>query len=431
MLQTYKEPSFSLFNRNKGSSRAQEYVDPLKIDKSIDSKKKMIMSSPGTPLIEKQKIMERKQTPNQFKFEQKVQKWGIDQELISSINLKKLISNEKPKKITLNNSSNFQSPSKPECIFSLEEPTRKRNCNLHTPLSKSSFLSPLTSPQKPKNPTPRTSTTQANRPPSFHPYYSQGLIKSLSPPSPTSPSFAHFIHCLSALKYFRLKSINPLIYPDACVKNGKIEIRAAEGGECESRRLNVVFDLDETLVVAIPEKTLGSDLIVPIRTQDGKVQRLGVYFRPHLIETLTELNKVCNIYILTASQKEYADAILDKIEKLASPIFKGRYYKNSCTKLPNGRYIKDLAVLSLPLSRSVLVDNCPFAFGKHLLNCVPILPFTGNKADDQLPSLQAYLTTLAGDGCDVREGVQRQFRWIDMHLGGDWKELSRVFLRSK
>lgn len=122
------------------------------------------------------------------------------------------------------------------------------------------------------------------------------------------------------------------------------------------------------------------------------------------------MSKVCDIHLFTASEKEYADHILKKIDPKGT-IFKNRWYKDSCTKLENGQYIKSLARTGLPLNRSILVDNSTFSFGNQMLNGVPIVSYLHSQPNDmELVSLKDFVLHL-NTLLDVRKALHAYFKW--------------------
>lgn len=123
---------------------------------------------------------------------------------------------------------------------------------------------------------------------------------------------------------------------------------------------------------------------------------------------LENLSKKFDLHIFTSSDKTYADLIIKKFDP-ESKYFKERWYKQSCSKAPNGQFIKDLRQLGTSLARTVLVDNSCISFGHQLLNGVPIPGFTGSMADTELMSLQDYLQHLAKVS-DVRKANLDYFK---------------------
>jgi len=67
-------------------------------------------------------------------------------------------------------------------------------------------------------------------------------------------------------------------------------------------------------------------------------QYVYVQKRPFLNEFLELLSRDFNIVIYTSSEKEYADAILDNLDKYK--IINKRYYRADC-ELQGEEYIKD------------------------------------------------------------------------------------------
>jgi CTD small phosphatase-like protein 2 len=46
----------------------------------------------------------------------------------------------------------------------------------------------------------------------------------------------------------------------------------------------------------------------------------------------------------------------------------------------------------------IIIDNCVGSFGNQIPNGIPILPFTGDRQDRELPQLAAYIRKLATAG---------------------------------
>ena len=97
--------------------------------------------------------------------------------------------------------------------------------------------------------------------------------------------------------------------------------------------------------------------------------------------------------LFTASKKEYADAMIEQIDKERKYIHH-RVYRDSCV-YSNGLYIKDLRVLNRDLKNVVIVDNAVISFGFQLENGIPIIPFYDDYTDDCLYKITTYLNFLS------------------------------------
>jgi len=72
---------------------------------------------------------------------------------------------------------------------------------------------------------------------------------------------------------------------------------------------------------------------------------IGVFLRPYLMDMLRRLQPHFDMCIYTASERVYANAILDKVDPY-NQYFQKRIYRDKCTRtiLEGGRtvYLKDL-----------------------------------------------------------------------------------------
>jgi CTD small phosphatase-like protein 2 len=85
-----------------------------------------------------------------------------------------------------------------------------------------------------------------------------------------------------------------------------------------------------------------------------------------------------------------------------------RLYRDSCLNV-DGNYLKDLNVLGRDLSKTVLVDNSPHAFGYQVDNGVPIESWFDDRSDTELLKLTRFLETIQR-ATDVRPIVREKFR---------------------
>jgi CTD small phosphatase-like protein 2 len=188
------------------------------------------------------------------------------------------------------------------------------------------------------------------------------------------------------------------------------------------RRKTLVLDLDETLVHssldpahAGPPGAAGGlaplpagpppDFCFPVDV--GAVRhRVAVRRRPHLQAFLERAAELFEVVVFTASQRVYAEQLLDAIDP-GRRLVRHRLYRESCV-LWGGNYLKDLSALGRDLAHTLIVDNSPQAFGLQVDNGVPIESWYDDAGDDQLLALLPVLEALAAAD-DVRPALRDAF----------------------
>ncbi|KAH7297588.1 hypothetical protein KP509_25G002700 [Ceratopteris richardii] len=98
------------------------------------------------------------------------------------------------------------------------------------------------------------------------------------------------------------------------------------------------------------------------------------------------------VVVFTAGLKQYADAVLDSIDK--EGCIKHRLYRESC-RFHLGGLVKDLSTLGRDLRKVIIVDNSPHCYLLQPRNAVPIVSFIDNRDDHELLDLIPFLSVIA------------------------------------
>ena len=170
-------------------------------------------------------------------------------------------------------------------------------------------------------------------------------------------------------------------------------------------KINLVLDLDETLVHCSVDPIADADLTFPVNF-NGVNYQVYVRKRPYLDKFLAAIAGVFEVTVFTASQEVYAKRLLDLLDPKGQYI-QHRLYRDSCLCV-EGNYLKDLNVLGRDLTQTLLVDNSPHAFGYQIDNGVPIESWFDDRSDRELLKLAAFLDTLHG-ATDVRTLIRKKF----------------------
>lgn len=169
--------------------------------------------------------------------------------------------------------------------------------------------------------------------------------------------------------------------------------------------ISLVLDLDETLVHCTVEPVEDADLVFPVDFH-GMTYQVHVRLRPYLFEFLEKIKDKYEVIVFTASQKVYANELLNLIDPEGKYIHH-RMYRESCLAV-EGNFLKDLNVLGRDLATCVLVDNSPHAFGYQVDNGIPIESWFDDPKDTELRKLERFLRTLHGVK-DLRTVIRKTF----------------------
>ena len=167
----------------------------------------------------------------------------------------------------------------------------------------------------------------------------------------------------------------------------------------------LVLDLDETLIHSYfdhqpPRKPdISFDIFI-----DKKKIHVNSILRPGVHEFLDNLENLYEIIIFTASLSQYANPVLDFIDKKG--ICKFRLFREHCCCYTNGfsnSFIKDLKKLDRDMKNLIIIDNNPKSFMLNKENGVPIKTWVEDVNDKELFKLIPYLIFLGNEKVlDVR-----------------------------
>jgi RNA polymerase II subunit A small phosphatase-like protein len=163
-------------------------------------------------------------------------------------------------------------------------------------------------------------------------------------------------------------------------------------------RVTLAVDIDETLVHATvlrpgdkaPSKF---DFKVRVRTAGVDEEVIFVHYRPNVSKFLQFLSEKFEVVVFTASQRCYADPVMDALDPQGR-LGRLRLYREHCADL-GGTKVKDLSLLGRPIHRVALLDNLPSSYMFQPRNGLPVASWYGDSRDDELMRLVPALQQLA------------------------------------
>lgn len=173
----------------------------------------------------------------------------------------------------------------------------------------------------------------------------------------------------------------------------------------DERHFTLVLDLDETLI--------------SFKREDADTGILKL--RPGLDEFLKGMKPLYELIVFTAGTQDYADPIIDAIEK-EGKFFEKRLYRQHAVIIEN-LFVKDLSKLGRDLSKVIIIDNMPHNFRLQKDNGIYIKNFYGeDKSDTTLFDLMPILKDIASDkNNDVRKELKRKQSEIFSKITTDMK----------
>lgn len=219
--------------------------------------------------------------------------------------------------------------------------------------------------------------------------------------------------------------------------------------EKRMRPKTLILDLDETLIHSLsrsPSSTSSSvssyirnnGYMVEVKVDSGFTTLYTVLKRPYCTEFLDAVSQWYNLVIFTASIQEYADPMIDWLER-DGKYFKKRFYRQHCTwtntsspadsKNPSSSsasssssnnkgssssgsgsmgYVKNLRLVEPDLSRVVIVDNSPTSYMETPANGIGIEGWINDPSDCSLLNLIPVLSSMRYT-TDVRSILELQY----------------------
>ena len=173
----------------------------------------------------------------------------------------------------------------------------------------------------------------------------------------------------------------------------------------DKSKKTLILDLDETLVHSqFTPFSRKSDFILNINIE-GENKTLYVLKRPHVDKFLYELSMMYEIIIFTASISQYANPLLDELDK--NRYIKYRLFREHCT-FTRGIYIKDLKIFERKINNMIIIDNNPLSYDNNIENGIPILSWYEDINDNELLKLLPLLKYMSNSNIeDVRPVINQ------------------------
>ena len=152
----------------------------------------------------------------------------------------------------------------------------------------------------------------------------------------------------------------------------------------------LVLDLDETLVHYIEEK-----------------DRHYVQVRPYAEYFISEMGKYFELVIFTSAEEEYANIVLDEIDK--NKVIAHKLYRRH-VEFNDGFCLKDLNKLGRDIKKVCIIDNDKNNFKLHEDNGIEIKEFLGEQDDNELDLLGDLLMSIIESNLDDIRPVIKDIR---------------------
>lgn len=195
--------------------------------------------------------------------------------------------------------------------------------------------------------------------------------------------------------------------------------------ECEGLKKTLILDLDETLIHADFDGNWSEHDHTVTFLYEGNEVNVPIILRPGLFIFLEKIAEIFEIFIFTASKKEYADAVLNYLDP-ENKIFKNRFYREHCINFKNRVFIKDLRMFTNRKPENLIIlDNSLYSFSNQLSNGILINSFYNDKDDRELFNVFNYLEQYLQNAPDSRT-VNEQIFSFDLILQEYSRQASEI-----
>ena len=160
----------------------------------------------------------------------------------------------------------------------------------------------------------------------------------------------------------------------------KIKIPFLPPMDTNKYKYTLVLDLDETLVHYIEEK-----------------DRHYVQVRPFAEYFISEMGKYFELVIFTSAEEEYANIVLEEIDKYK--VITHKLYRKH-VEYNDGLCLKDLDKIGRDIKRVCIIDNDKNNFKLHAENGIEIKEFLGEQDDNELDLLGDLLMSIIESNAD-------------------------------
>lgn len=124
------------------------------------------------------------------------------------------------------------------------------------------------------------------------------------------------------------------------------------------------------------------------------------------------MSKCYNLVLFTASYREYAEKILNKIDSKAEYIT-NVLSREHCTKY-GMTFIKDFRIVGNKFIQKediLMLDNKVISFAYNMYQGIPILPFYDNMKDTELRDIVPFLQKLSNKKLVIKDHLKERYNY--------------------